>query len=1232
MKRFFASSKFIWSSVAVFLLAIGLAAPLAPALAQEIMPGINVADVHDENAFRVATEEGEDIIAICPTIAMTTPATSADVGALITCVTQAAKSQNQTVNKDTMKQLKALEKKQAREEWLKKMEKELMKNLAGAFKSSLSLFTKQLAKDTATWIASGGKGQQPLFVTEGWGSYLQNAADSALGDFLDQIGQRYGVDLCQPDFKIKIAIHTAINWQKPRKVRCTFTKMMTNWNKAMSSNLFVFEYTNSLQPGENDVSVFLTLQSDSFSAVSKKVKAAEDEAMANNGWKSVKDFAGKILTPGTAIRKAHEHSMDEAGKQDGIFTGTIWDFVETFLNTLVAQLLQNLANGLVSSGGSSGSSTGNSSGSGLNALGLSSLYNRNAGPQNPGVAGAEERANAFVETKSSEAGAYDVLIKLIQCTDKANPGPTDCVIDQKFLSAIKDKKQVIDLPDDIKSRFFSPQINQSNSLESEIPWRSIIIMRKYRIVPIGWELASNIIRARKDRNYTLSDVMDGFTRAGADGQCGTNDDGESVFCGLVDPYWVLKVPELYCRRQGFGGHDSSQSSQDGSVSRDEYCADEQQCIKENTDGSCKAYGYCTEERRQWNFGQNSSCDPKYNTCQVFTNTNANDAKDQALLANTLDFRYCNQSNAGCRWYSQSFNTVSSIWSNYNPDHSFNICGSITVCPVQLSGTVQAWHSISADQIIRLSSPCTADTCRGITGCTFTGTACVFSGTGNSCDVPRGGSSCRLDLCVPPASLLSGLNNSFEDAGSKGAWDAAHWNLTFSYINSNNREFRDKGGRTGNYALRLLTNYQTNDLTASIDNIAVSSSAKYNLKFFAKGQMNNGSIMVGADVGTLKSQILNQGSVTSDWQEFTVPFDTQGNTTTTIKVIVSAGTWSNVYLDDFSLTKSDDNCVPRNITLTLGEVIQTNKSMYFDRDAQACTSDAAGCSEFIRTKAGLGSNLIISGDFEDGAVNSQWVNDTGVAFVPSEFSIPVHSGNNYLKFNATVGNPEARSTVANSVVAGKKYVLSVWALANGDVSTTNFNLGLVNGSNIAMYLDKEPIRVVNQWTRMKVAFVASTTANLYPFISKDSDSHMANVYFDDIKLEAVNYNVNDPTDYSGYKPSERPDTQLSYLKLAPAYYNCYGTTTPAGVISWPQTEGDLLDVLARQNSACENYAPVCIPQEVDCELYTPFNGDPAVPGVAQAADVCPSECAGYQVYKQEETNFVADKYRQFIAKR
>ena len=1235
VKRFFTTNKTILSFGVAFLLAIGLALPLSSVLAQASLPsgittGGDITDPFNGEAggqFNVLTESGQVIPVACPLLGPgATLATSADIQNLINCVKAEADRRDEVVKESTMKQLKALKAKQAREEWLKKMEEELKKNLAGAFKASLSQFSKQLAKDTATWIASGGKGQQPLFVTEGWGAYLQNAADSALGDFLDQIGQRYGVDLCQPNFKIKVAIHTSL-WQQ-RKVRCTFTQMMTNWSKAMNSNTFAFEYTNSMQPGENDISVFLTLQSDSMSYTTKQTKAAEDQAMADSGWKPVKDWAGRILTPGTAVRKAHELSMDKADKKDNIFTGTIWDFVETFLNTLIAQLLQNLANGLFTN-----NNNDNSSGSSDSS---SVLYNSLASPANPGVAGAEERFNFFSGTKATEAGSYDILIKLIQCADKSNPGPTDCVIDQSLLAAIKDKKQVIDLPDDIKNRFFAPHINQSNSLESEIPLRSIVIMRKYRIVPIGWELAANIIKLRKDRNYTLGEVMNGFSQGGVDGDCSTNDptDGspQSLFCGLVDPYWVLKVPELYCRRQGFGGHDSSKNSQDGTISRDSYCADEQQCIKENTDGSCQAYGYCTEERRQWNFGASSSCDPRYNTCQVFTNTNGQDALGQALLANTLDFRYCNQSNAGCRWYSQSFNTISNIWTNYNPDHSLNTCGSTSACSASLSGTVLAWHSVSDDQRIRLSSPCTADTCRGISGCTFTGTSCDFAGTGNSCDVPRGGSSCRLDLCVPPTSLLSGSNSSFEDSGSKGAWDVRYWNLTFSHINNNNRQFRDSGGHTGSYALRSLTNYQTYDLVTSLDNVAVNTASKYTLKFFAKGQINSGTIIVGVDTGALQSQILSQGNLTSGWQEFAIPFSTQGNGAATIKIITSAGTWSNVYLDDFSLTEADDNCVPRGVTLTMGETTQSNKSMYFDRDAQTCSADAAGCSEFIRTKAGLGSNLIIGGDFEDAFANLQWVNDSGVAFISSVgATVPVHSGSNYLKFDSSGSNPEASSSVPVSIVAGKKYVLSIWVLANGTVaSTTTFNLGLVNSSNVSQYLVSQTIPVANQWTRMKVSFVASATANLYPFVGKNADTVISPaVYFDDLKLEMVNYNINDPTSYSGYKPSERPSNQLSYLKFAPSYYSCYGTTTD-GVIEWPQNRDDLLDVLARQNSACEKYAPVCTPQEVDCELYTPFNGDPAVPGIAQTADVCPSECDGYQVYQQKETNFVAEKYRQFIA--
>ena len=132
-----------------------------------------------------------------------------------------------------------------------------------------------------------------------------------------------------------------------------------------------------------------------------------------------------------------------------------------------------------------------------------------------------------------------------------------------------------------------------------------------------------------------------------------------------------------------------------------------------------------------------------------------------------------------------------------------------------------------------------------------------------------------------------------------------------------------------------------------------------------------------------------------------------------------------------------------------------------------------------------------------------------------------------------------------------------------------------------------------------------------------------IYIDNIKIEEVPPLNPSASDYNDYGSAN-----LIYLNKAPDYLNCYyGTSTNL----WPQNEGDLQRVLSQQSSFCSAFAGVCTPEEVGCELYTPVNKDPVVPGVAYDIDTCPAECVGYQVYKQEITDFITNPiYRQFIA--
>ncbi|MEK7580203.1 MAG: hypothetical protein AAB465_01110, partial [Patescibacteria group bacterium] len=70
---------------------------------------------------------------------------------------------------------------------------------AVAFKNALNVYLGQMAQQSAEYIAAGGKGQKPLFLTDP--QYWKKAGDEALGEFIDKTAQASGFinqSLCDP--------------------------------------------------------------------------------------------------------------------------------------------------------------------------------------------------------------------------------------------------------------------------------------------------------------------------------------------------------------------------------------------------------------------------------------------------------------------------------------------------------------------------------------------------------------------------------------------------------------------------------------------------------------------------------------------------------------------------------------------------------------------------------------------------------------------------------------------------------------------------------------------------------------------------------------------------------------------------------------------------------------------------------------------------------------------------
>jgi hypothetical protein len=277
---------------------------------------------------------------------------------------------------------------------------------------------------------------------------------------------------------------------------------------------------------------------------------------------------------------------------------------------------------------------------------------------------------------------YDILGRLSVCppagsSEDIGPGPTDCVIDKNFSEAIQSQKTVAEAITD-GTLNGDARMMRNVDYTSGYSLRSAMILRKYRILPVGWEEA--IIQAEAHgAKVTLRDMVSCFDE-NDDYDKFSNGFGQTDWCvGLVDPTWVLLAPQNRCEKMGSGGYVVSKvvtppiptfdnnSAPTGSESEvimtrsEEYCGQEKSCVVENPKGGCVNFGYCTEEKRVWKFGAESDlCEPVFNTCNAYIDSTGRAA---AYLENTINHEECSAENAGCRQYSLAA-TVYNASTNY----------------------------------------------------------------------------------------------------------------------------------------------------------------------------------------------------------------------------------------------------------------------------------------------------------------------------------------------------------------------------------------------------------------------------------------------------------------------------------------------------------------------------------------------------------------------------------------
>ncbi|MCK4540573.1 hypothetical protein KAU09_05510 [Candidatus Parcubacteria bacterium] len=567
-----------------------------------------------------------------------------------------APATDKKVDKGTLKSIANWAKKWAKDEkkWLTEVGWRI------TWRTALNNFLKKLAYDTATYLATGDKGQAPMFQTDSLEDFLLNAADVGVGDMMETLGREGPIkfNLCNLSAgvlpKVGLGLYRS---ERPDKPRCTFSEAKKNWEETLDDPNFLNRFQEMFDPKQNDFGIALNLYSIKLEAresglnIAKMLYPTEPEFKPKTTL-----ISGKIMSPAATTLKIHDKALEEATKSETIYTDDpTAGVIGVFINTLLGKMIDQWAKKGLVNDFPDNSYQGDWGG----------FTDYEAGPYGEGVKGAKARFLTLTEPNFNVRGDYEILGELASCPNPQKAGPTNCVITDKFREAIAEK---VSVGEAIEKGYLNPEGTfgfYSNGLEPEYnegyPYRSMLILRKFRIIPVGWELAAQYIQSNpKETSGTknLGDMAACYSDDPNDGYDGYY----AEWCkGLVDPAWVLKAPLNYCRKEGPGSEIITENimgqGKDSvlAISRnDNYCADEQSCIKENDDGSCELYGYCAEEKRKWDFN-GESCDPMFNTCRTFKREGG---QSVSYLENTLNYEGCSADNAGCKEYCRSYDYAS----------------------------------------------------------------------------------------------------------------------------------------------------------------------------------------------------------------------------------------------------------------------------------------------------------------------------------------------------------------------------------------------------------------------------------------------------------------------------------------------------------------------------------------------------------------------------------------------
>lgn len=539
----------------------------------------------------------------------------------------------------------------------------------------MSSYTQGLAEDAAIAIATGDNGGKPLLEQRPIEDYALYAGASVAADIIEGLNQSSVVDgrlerfnVCAPPSLGSIRAGIAYQYQEiayqyqeqDLEICGDLDTLRSNWGgffETVRDNIqdpqtqnetILNTVSNTIDPGVGGFSASLSVFSTTLFEANQRAQLEIDKLNADDGFYDVTNFiTGNIETPSDFVVSDYEAKQQEytvaplrigsglVANSDALIQVGL-NAASVFTSTLLNQYSKKLTEGLFDS---------------------LTLDDNPFDEFSPGTANRDSVVQALrsiATFQPLDSTNYNLLSEMASCPNSLR-GTTrkiyNCVIDTNFATVIARANGgiALTLEDAIDEGLINGGwrlIPETDTAANQDPncytygfcHSNLVKLRKARIIPIGWELATTLPEAASG-SLTLNDVMNGFNDCNEENE---RDDAHP-FCHLIDPNWVLKMPEASCRILANG----QLLEASGISSRAEECVDIQSCIAEDENGVCVGgYGYCVREKNIWRF-RGDECPANAASCLSFTSRVGESAN---YLTSSVDQANCNEGNAGCLWY------------------------------------------------------------------------------------------------------------------------------------------------------------------------------------------------------------------------------------------------------------------------------------------------------------------------------------------------------------------------------------------------------------------------------------------------------------------------------------------------------------------------------------------------------------------------------------------------------